>query len=159
MQATIDFNLRSAAHLTHFFVVTPFEGTTMFRQLDEAGDIALQDQALLGYQGFPEGENGGSLSTVPRSRIEQLIVDATQKFFFTGNRLKRLLELTSWGHNHTHLAQTIEARRWCAGLTFETMDREAAIQLAQLYGTAKNLDPKGCVHLPSVPAEFLQEVH
>jgi radical SAM superfamily enzyme YgiQ (UPF0313 family) len=147
MQATIDFNLRSAAHMTHFFVVTPYEGTSLYDELEKYGIRPSElDPEQLGYQNFSGSDRHGSLSPVPRSRIQELIVSGVQRFYFDPARLRRMLELS---HNHAHLALHLETRRWSAGYDWETIpDREAARILADLFAEARRLDPQRCAHLP-----------
>jgi radical SAM superfamily enzyme YgiQ (UPF0313 family) len=157
MQATIDFNLKSAAHVTHFFVVTPYEGTTMHEELERWGIKKGElDDELLGYQNFSGSDEHGSLSPVPRSRIQTFIIDAVQKFFFDARRLRRMIELS---HNHVHLALHLETRRWSAGYDWDSIpDKEAARLLGRLYLRAKELDPVGCAHLTPPPATLMVEV-
>lgn len=154
MRATIDFNLRSSAHATHFFVVTPYEGTTMHEELARWGIQAdsLGDE-LLGFQNFSGSDRHGSLSPVPRSRIQELIVDAVRRFFFDRRRLRRMIELC---HSRVHLAQHLETRRWSAGYDWGSIpDREAARRLGLLFEEARATDPVGCAHLPAPPAWLL----
>jgi hypothetical protein len=95
MRATIDFNLSSAAHVTHFFVVTPYEGTTMHQELERWGIHSEQlDDELLGFQNFSGSDEHGSISPVPRSKIQGLIVEGVQRFFFDPRRLARMIELS-----------------------------------------------------------------
>ncbi len=154
MRATIDFNLASAAHMTHFFVVTPYEGTTLYQELERFGipPSGLTAEQL-GYQNFSGSDEHGSLSPVSRSRIQELIVDAVRRFYFDPDRLRRMMEL---GHNHAHLALHLETRRWSAGYDWETIpDRRAARLLATLFERARTLDPVRCAHLPRSPDSLL----
>lgn len=146
MRATIDFSLRSAAHITHFFVVTPYEGTTMYQELEKWGIKPGElGEELLGYQNFTGSDAHGSLAQVPRSRIQELIVEATRRFYFDPARLARTIELC---HNPAHLALFLETRRWCAGYDWNTIpDPRSARLLAGLFERAKALDPLGCAHL------------
>lgn len=146
MRATIDFSLASAAHITHFFVVTPYEGTTLHKELEKwgvkPGDLG---EELLGYQNFTGSDAHGSLARVPRSRIQELIVEVNQRFYFDARRLRRTIELS---HNPVHLALFLETRRWCAGYDWNSMpDERTATLLADLFARAKALDPAGCAHL------------
>jgi radical SAM superfamily enzyme YgiQ (UPF0313 family) len=150
MQATIDFTLRSAAHMTFFFVVTPYEGTTLYETLERFGihpeDL---DPEQLGYHNFSGNDEHGSLCRVPRSRMQTLIVDAVKSFYFDGRRMQRMMDLN---HNHAHLALHLETRRWSAGYDFHTIpDPRAARLLAQLFRTAREIDPARCGHLPEPP--------
>lgn len=150
MRATIDFSLDSAAHITHFFVVTPYEGTTLHQELEKwgikPGDLG---EELLGYQNFTGSDSHGSLARVPRSRIQELIVEVNRRFYFDPRRLQRTIELS---HNPVHLALFLETRRWCAGYDWNTIpDPRAAGLLAGLFATARALDPVGCAHL-ALPA-------
>jgi radical SAM superfamily enzyme YgiQ (UPF0313 family) len=158
MEMTIDFSVRSKAHMTHFFVVTPYEGTTMFDELEKWG-IAPSDLGpeQIGYQNFTGSDEHGSLSKVPRSKIQSLIVGGVQQFYFDADRLERMVKLTSYGHNHAHLAVHLETRRWSAGYDFETIpDRRAAHLLAKLYHDARAMDPARCGHLPAPPEALLK---
>jgi len=154
MRATIDFNLSSAAHVTHFFVVTPYEGTTMHQELERWGIHGEQlDDELLGFQNFTGSDEHGSLSPVPRSRIQELIIEVVQRFFFDARRMRRMIDLC---HNHVHLAQHLETRRWSAGYDWDTIpDRDAARLLAGLFEKARAADPVSCAHLPVAPATLL----
>jgi len=156
MRATLDFNLRSAAHVTHFFVVTPYEGTTMHQELERWGIRPGElDDELLGFQNFSGSDEHGSLSPVPRSRIQELILEGVQRFFFDARRLRRMIELS---HNHVHLALHMETRRWSAGYDWHSIpDRQAARLLGQLFLEARKLDPFGCAHLPVPPSDILGE--
>lgn len=158
MEATIDFSVRSKAHMTHFFVVTPYEGTSMFEELEKWGIHPSElGPEQIGYQNFTGSDSHGSLSCVPRSRIQQLIVDGVRKFYFDADRLERMLKLTSYGHNHAHLAVHLETRRWSAGYDWDGIpDRRAARLLAALYRDAIAMDPARCGHLPAPPAGLLQ---
>jgi radical SAM superfamily enzyme YgiQ (UPF0313 family) len=156
MHATLDYNLRSAAHVTHFFVVTPYEGTTMNKELERWGIRPGElDEELLGFQNFSGSDEHGSLSPVPRSRIQELIVDAVRRFFFDPKRLERMISLS---HNHEHLALHLETRRWSAGFDWDTIpDRTAARHLARLFVAARQADPVGCGHLPLPPQVLLSD--
>lgn len=152
MRATIDFSLNSAAHITHFFVVTPYEGTTLHQELEKwgikPGDLG---EELLGYQNFTGSDSHGSLARVPRSRIQELIVEVNRRFYFDPRRLQRTIELS---HNPVHLALFLETRRWCAGYDWNSIpDPRAASLLAGLFADAKALDPAGCAHL-ALPADL-----
>jgi hypothetical protein len=150
MRATLDFNLRSAAHITHFFVVTPYEGTTLHDELERFGiDPRNLDAEQLGYQNFSGSDEHGSLSRVPRSRIQELIVEGVRGFYFDPARLERMRALC---HNHAHLALHLETRRWAAGYGWADIpDRRAAHILAELFREARALDPARCAHLPLPP--------
>jgi radical SAM superfamily enzyme YgiQ (UPF0313 family) len=157
MHATLEYNLRSAAHVTHFFVVTPYEGTTMNQELERWGIRSGElDDELLGFQNFSGSDEHGSLSPVPRSRIQELIVEGVQRFFFDARRLRRMLELS---HNHVHLALHLETRRWSAGYDWDTIpDREAARLLARLFESARAADPVLCAHLPVAPLDLVRDL-
>lgn len=146
MRATIDFSLQSAAHITHFFVVTPYEGTTLHQELEKWGIKPGElGEELLGYQNFSGSDTHGSLAEVPRSRIQELIVEVNRSFYFDPRRLARTIELS---HNPVHLALFLETRRWCAGYDWNSMpDPRSAQLLAGLFAQAKALDPLGCAHL------------
>jgi len=150
MRATIDFNLRSAAHMTHFFVVTPYEGTTLHEELETFGIAPGELSAeMLGYQNFSGTDDHASLSRVPRSHIQTLIQEAVRRFYFDPKRMRRMMELN---HNHAHLALHLETRRWSAGYDWNTIpDRAAARLLASLFDEARAKDPAGCAHLPRPP--------
>ena len=151
---TIDFSLRSAAHMTHFFVVTPYEGTTMYQELAKYGIRADQlDREQLGYQNFSGSDEHGSLSKVPRSRIQELIVDGVRRFYFDPDRLARMMELN---HNHAHLALHLETRRWAAGYDWNTIPSPRATRLlAALFDQARAMDPERCSHLPPAPPHLI----
>ena len=155
---TIDFSLRSAAHLTHFFVVTPYEGTTLHEELEKWGIKRSDlDYEHFGYHDFSGDDTHGSLSKVRRSRIQELIVEATQRFYFDPKRMRRMMELMD--HNHVHLAQQLETRRWSAGYDWSSIpSRESARLLAALFEEARALDPIACAHLPVPPIGLLQDV-
>jgi len=157
MHATLDYNLRSAAHVTHFFVVTPYEGTTMNKELERWGIRAGElDDELLGFQNFSGSDEHGSLSPVPRSRIQELIVEGVQRFFFDARRLARMIALC---HNPVHLALHLETRRWSAGYDWSTIpDRDAARLLARLFESARATDPLACAHLPVPPQVLLSDL-
>lgn len=156
MMNTINYNLDSAAHMAHFFVVTPFHGTQMFDQLVAKGMGLDPDKIGHGFQNFDENNPEPQISEVPRERIEELMVDVVGRFHFGEKRLRRMIELTSYGHNHAQLAIHLEQRRWSAGLDFDNMkDREGAKLLAWLNRKAKAEDPARCNHLPDAPAELL----
>jgi hypothetical protein len=90
---------------------------------------------------------------VPRSRIQELIVDAVRRFFFDARRLQRMIELSP---NRVHLALHLEARRWSAGYDWSTIpDREAARLLGALFLEARAADPVLCAHRPVPPAELV----
>ena len=156
MHATVDYTLRSAAHITHFFVVTPYEGTTMHQELERWGIRAEElGEELLGFQNFSGSDAHASLSPVPRSRIQELIVDGVRRFFFDARRLARMIELSP---NAVHLALHLETRRWSAGYDWDTIpDRDAARVLARLFESARALDPVACAHLPRAPLGLLGE--
>jgi radical SAM superfamily enzyme YgiQ (UPF0313 family) len=156
MHATIDFNLRSAAHITHFFVVTPYEGTTLNKELERWGIRSDQlGDEMLGFQNFSGSDEHGSLSPVARSRIQELIVGSVQRFFFDERRLARMIQLS---HNPVHLALHLETRRWSAGYDWDTIpDRGAAVLLARLFDRARALEPGLCAHLPPAPLRLLGE--
>ena len=155
MRMTLDFSLQSKAHMTHFFVVTPYEGTSMYDTLEKFGvNVSELDPEQLGYQNFGGSDAHSTISQVPRSRIQELIVEGVQRFYFDPVRLARSMQLN---HNHAHLALHIETRRWSAGYDWNTYpDRTTARLLAQLYHEARLLDPKRCEHLPVPPAELLE---
>ena len=160
MLATIDYNIRSKAHILHMFVVTPYVGTPLFDGLYESG--AIEDPTVLGKgaMNFTEDNVEPDISEVPKARIEEIMVDAIGRFHFDGRRLRRMLDLTSWGHNHAHLAVHIERRRWSAGLDYAILadrDREAARLLALLNSTAKRMEPELCHYLPDPPEDLLAE--
>ena len=156
MQATVDFNLNSAAHMAHFFVVTPFQGTQMFDILQEEG-MGLDPNIIgQGFQNFSQDVKEPEISQVGRERIEEVMVDVVGRFHFDARRMRRMMELTAYGHNHAHLAIHLEARRWSAGVDYDTIkDREAARLLAQLNAKAREMEPEQCGHLPVPPAELL----
>ncbi|MEW6074328.1 MAG: radical SAM protein [Planctomycetota bacterium] len=159
MMATVDFNLRSAAHMAHFFVVTPFQGTQMFDILQEQG-MGLDPNIIgQGFQNFTAENPEPQISMVPRKRIEEIMVDVVGRFHFDARRMRRMMELTRFGHNHAHLAIHLEARRWSAGLDYDTIhDREAARILAGLNMKARAMEPAQCAHLPVPPPELLAQV-
>jgi anaerobic magnesium-protoporphyrin IX monomethyl ester cyclase len=148
MRATIDFTLASAAHLTHFFVVTPWEGTALHADLPRFG-VRTEDLARdqLGYQNYAHAL--GSLATVPKPRIAELVVEAVQKFYFDARRLERMIELAP---GVVQLALQLETRRWSAGYGWHNLpDARVRDLLAGLFAKAKLLDPARCAHL-SLPA-------
>lgn len=146
MQATIDLNLESKAHMMAVFAVTPYEGTTLFDETSSAEDGELGSG---GYHRFSEEVADPGLSDVPRSRIQELIVDAYARFYFSGDRLQRMMELSSSCHSLVHLALNLEERRWAANYSFDTLpDARAARSLADLNRRARELAPELCSHLP-----------
>jgi len=158
MQATIDYSLRSKAHITHLFVATPFEGTEFYDMMMEAGKI--DDPALIGQgvTNFADDNTEPDYSEVPRARIEEMMVDTIGRFHFDGHRMQRMIDLTSYGHNHAHLAIHLERRRWTSGMDYELIEKrdpEAARLLAWLNTTAKRMEPELCNHLPDPPPALL----
>lgn len=156
MRMTLDFNMQSKAHLTHFFVVTPYEGTSMHETLERFGvNTAELDPELLGYQVFSGSDEHSSISKVPRSKIQSLIVEGVQRFYFDPVRMARMIELH---YSPVQLALQLERRRWSAGYDWTNIpSREAARLLAKLFAEARATDPIGCAHLPVPPAELLAE--
>jgi radical SAM superfamily enzyme YgiQ (UPF0313 family) len=156
MRMTLDFNMNSKAHFTHFFVVTPYEGTSMYDTLERFGiNISDLDPEQLGYQVFSGSDEHSSISRVPRSKIQSLIVEGVQRFYFDPVRLARMMELN---HNHVHLALHVETRRWSAGYDWNNMPSpETARLLARLYADARAADAARCAHLPEPPAALLAE--
>jgi len=118
-----------------------------------AGEL---DDELLGFQNFSGSDEHGSLSPVPRSRIQELIVEGVQRFFFDARRLARMIALC---HNPVHLALHLETRRWSAGYDWSTIpDRDAARLLARLFESARATDPLACAHLPVPPQVLLSDL-
>ena len=154
MCETIRYTLRSKAHLTHFFAVTPYEGTSLHDELGTWGiDPSELDDELLGYQHFEDSENCSTLGPVSRKQIETLIVQANQRFYFDPVRLGRMIELHP---DPVHLALHVELRRWAAGYDWATIpDRRAARLLAGLFTAARARDPKRCARLPVPPDDLL----
>ena len=84
------------------------------------------------------------------------MVDAVESFHFDPKRLQRMIDLTSFGHNHAHLALTLERKRWQASLDWDKYrDPEAAQLIAWLNSRAKEIEPEDCHHLPDPPPELL----
>ncbi|MEW6074327.1 MAG: radical SAM protein [Planctomycetota bacterium] len=158
MMETVNFSLRSKAHITHLFVATPFEGTEFFEMMVAAGYQLDTGRIGQGVTNFAADNTEQDYALVPRPRIEAIMVDAIGRFHFDARRMQRMIALTDFGHNHAHLAMHLERRRWTAGLDYAIIaqrDPAAARQLAWLNSTAKAQEPELCKYLPDPPAELL----
>jgi len=150
MRATIDFNAESAAHIAHFFVVTPYEGTRLHDELvlrpREHG--VPPDPCSQGYMDFSSTDGHDSLCAVPRSRIAVLVREAVRRFYFDGpTRLTRMGELSAWQHNPASLAQFIHRRLQAAGLSVSTVTAPVRTVLTDLFTRAKAAEPELFSHL------------
>lgn len=121
MEATVAFNVESDAHVAHFFVVTPFEGTEMRERLDPEHLAHAPDAHTLGYTEF--GPNGHhSLSTVPRARIQEILRDGVARFYFgTPRRIERMIALRPRAYDDAELAVHLGRRLHDVGLTPDTV--------------------------------------
>jgi len=135
MLATIEYTVESAAHDTQIFVVTPFEGTALFEALSARGTPAAPARRFRGYTDFTGPSP--SISGVPRSRLEALIVEANRRFFFREpTRIRRMIDLAPRGHGYASLAFHLCRRLHTAGLTLQTVAEPVAAALSDLFAKA-----------------------
>lgn len=136
MRATVDFNLRSAAHMAHFFIVTPFEGTRLRDQVRELGFATTPFESGVGtqsYQQFRDCDEGW-FARVPRSETAEIVRDAYARFYDDGERIGRILATTVDGHAPHRLARYLETAVGWGGTSLDGLrDRAAARLLGDFF--------------------------
>jgi radical SAM superfamily enzyme YgiQ (UPF0313 family) len=118
MEATIQFNLDSDAHLAHFFKVTPFEGTAMHEQLQNGAGVVPPSDMLLGYTAYSD-DRIDHVSTVPASRIQEMIVDFYRRFYFDPARMQQFFVLLEHGHDASQFSAFFADRLRSVGDTVD----------------------------------------
>lgn len=87
MEQTIDWAARSSFHTAAFFRVIPFKGTTLFKQVEEAGHALPTDWSR--YEPYQSEIN---LSLVPEDKILRLRKKAYRRFYLQPKRLWRIFQ-------------------------------------------------------------------
>jgi anaerobic magnesium-protoporphyrin IX monomethyl ester cyclase len=150
MMATVQFNLESRAHVAFFFMVTPFEGTRLYESLQNTTAAVLPSEAAVDYSSFANGA-AESFMLLPPDEVQEIAAQAQRDFYFSPQRLERLVALTNEGHSAGHLAFFMYDRMWSTSLTLDSFsDPRVRPLLETLFAQGKRDAPEMCEHIPLV---------
>ena len=148
MNRTIDFAIDAPAHMTMFFVATPFHGTELASQVAKLVPERPKISDDLGYAHFNHETEW--FATMTPGELQHLVVEGYRRFYFEDlRRIDRMVELANWGHGIPEIANFVEVLVSAQGWSLADMpDRTLARHLSRLNRAAREQAPERCAHLP-----------
>ncbi len=131
MEATIRFNLETKPHIAWFFLVMPFEGTTLHEIVSDAALPTPDRGAVLTFSNYFE-DGHPWFTTISRPDIQQVIVEAYRRVYFEPERMAQYADLITHGHDPAQLLEFIENRLRATGLDRTTVSPEVLVHIRRL---------------------------